>query len=93
MIRQMNVSRPADGVSLEPRRVSIIDYDAPVRDALKNLMRSAQFSVETFASAEDFLSSAHLADTECLILDLYLPGMSGFELAVRAVIGFYSTGG
>jgi FixJ family two-component response regulator len=62
------------------RRVSIVDDDAPVREALKNLMRSAQFSVETFASAEEFLGSAHLTDTECLILDLYLPGMNGFEL-------------
>jgi len=66
-----------------PRRVSIVDDDAPVREALKNLMRSAQFSVETFASAEEFLSSARLTDTECLILDLYLPGMSGFELQER----------
>ena len=66
-----------------PRRVSIVDDDAPVREALKNLMRSAQFSVETFASAEEFLSSARLTDTECLILDLYLPGMNGFELQER----------
>jgi FixJ family two-component response regulator len=65
------------------RRVSIVDDDAPVREALKNLMRSAQFSVETFASAEEFLSSARLTDTECLILDLYLPGMNGFELQER----------
>jgi FixJ family two-component response regulator len=62
------------------RRVSIVDDDAPVREALKNLMRSAQFSVQTFASAEEFLGSAHVTDTECLILDLYLPGMNGFEL-------------
>jgi len=75
----MNVNRPADG-SLELRRVSIVDDDAAVREALENLMRSAQIAVETFASAEEFLSSARLADTECLILDLYLPGLSGFEL-------------
>ncbi len=78
----MNLARPTTG-NQAPRRVSIVDDDAPVREALKNLMRSAQFSVETFASAEEFLSSARLTETECLILDLYLPGMSGFELQER----------
>jgi len=63
-----------------PRRVSIVDDDAPVREALKNLMRSARFDVETFGSAEEFLASDRLNKTECLILDLYLPGMNGFDL-------------
>lgn len=65
------------------RRVSIVDDDEPVREALKNLMRSARFDVEGFASAEEFLASKRLNDTECLILDLYLPGMNGFELQDR----------
>jgi FixJ family two-component response regulator len=43
-------------------------------------MRSAQFSVDTFASAEDFLASERFGDTTCLILDVSLPGMNGFEL-------------
>ena len=63
-----------------PPRISIVDDNASVRAALKNLMRSVGFSVETFGSAEEFLVSAELHDTECLILDLYLPGMNGFEL-------------
>jgi FixJ family two-component response regulator len=63
-----------------PRRVSIVDDDAPVREALKNLMRSARFDVEAFASAEEFLASDRLDKTQCLILDLYLPGMTGFDL-------------
>jgi len=66
-----------------PRRVSIVDDDTPVREALKNLMRSARFDVEAFGSAEEFLASERLADTECLILDLYLPGMNGFDLQER----------
>jgi FixJ family two-component response regulator len=78
----MDLARTTNG-NQTPRRVSIVDDDAPVREALRNLMRSAQFSVETFASAEEFLNSARLTDTECLILDLYLPGMSGFELQER----------
>jgi len=57
-----------------------VDDDASIREALKSLMRSAQFSVEAFASAEEFLASEHLNDTSCLILDIHLPGMSGLEL-------------
>jgi FixJ family two-component response regulator len=63
-----------------PRRISIVDDDASIREALKSLMRSIRFHVEAFASAEDFLASERLNDTACLILDVHLPGMSGFEL-------------
>src|ERR1700733_11147148 len=66
-----------------PRRISIVDDDASIREALKSLMRSVRFDVEAFASAEEFLASERLADTACLILDVYLPGMSGFELQNR----------
>jgi FixJ family two-component response regulator len=62
------------------RRISIVDDDASIRDALKSLMRSAGYNAEAFASAEEFLASEHLNDTACLILDVHLPGMSGFEL-------------
>jgi FixJ family two-component response regulator len=63
-----------------PRRISIVDDDASIREALKGLMRSVQYDVEAFASAEEFLVSERLNDTDCLILDVYLPGMSGFDL-------------
>lgn len=65
------------------RRVAVVDDDAPVRDALRNLMRSAGFDVEAFGSAEEFLASERLHNTDCLILDLYLPGMNGFDLQER----------
>ena len=63
-----------------PRRIAIVDDDASIREALKSLMRSVRFNVEAFASAEEFLASERFDDTACLILDVYLPGMSGFEL-------------
>ncbi|MGP0076306.1 MAG: response regulator [Bryobacteraceae bacterium] len=66
-----------------PRRISIVDDDASIREALKSLMRSVQFNVEAFASAEEFLNSERVNDTSCLILDVYLPGMNGFELQKR----------
>ncbi len=43
-------------------------------------MRSVRFDVEAFGSAEEFLASARFHETTCLILDLSLPGMNGFEL-------------
>jgi FixJ family two-component response regulator len=65
------------------RSISIVDDDASIREALKSLMRSVRFNVEAFASAEEFLASERIKDTQCLILDVYLPGMSGFELQSR----------
>jgi FixJ family two-component response regulator len=62
------------------RRISIVDDDASIREALKSLMRSVKFNVDAFASAEEFLASGRFDETACLILDVYLPGMSGFEL-------------
>ncbi len=43
-------------------------------------MASAGFRVETFASAEAFLQSIHKEQTGCLVLDLRMPGMNGFDL-------------
>ena len=79
---QQNVAGAGAG-SKPPRRISIVDDDVSIREALKGLMRSAGFDAEAFASAEDFLTSDNLSDTSCLILDVTLPGMNGFELQNR----------
>ena len=60
--------------------ISIIDDDDSVRGSLQRLMRSVGFAVNVFASAEEFLDSDRLRDTDCLILDVRLPGMNGLEL-------------
>jgi FixJ family two-component response regulator len=66
------------------RLISLVDDDHSVRRALRRLIRLAGFAVESFASAEDFLSSACLALTACLVLDIHLNGgMGGFELQAR----------
>ena len=67
------------GVSETPL-ISIVDDDESVREAIKGLMRSMGYRAEVFASAEDFLSSGHLNETACLILDVRMAGMSGLEL-------------
>ena len=60
--------------------VSIVDDDESLRRSLRNLLGSVGFRVETFASAEAFLQSTHQAQTGCLVLDLRMPGMNGFDL-------------
>jgi FixJ family two-component response regulator len=61
--------------------IAVIDDDASVRRALQRLLQSAGFTVETFATASEFLDAPYWAQTACLVLDIHLPGMSGFELA------------
>src|SRR5277367_3486800 len=60
--------------------IAIVDDDASIREALKSLMRSIRLNADAFASAEEFLASERSNDTACLILDVHLPGMNGFEL-------------
>jgi FixJ family two-component response regulator len=64
-------------------RISVVDDDVSVRRALGNLISSVGYQVELFASAEEFLNAGHLHDTDCLILDVRMPGMSGLELQQR----------
>ena len=64
--------------------ISIVDDDYSVRRALGRLVQFAGFSAETFGSAEDFLRSAALGLTACLVLDIHLSGrMGGFDLQDR----------
>jgi FixJ family two-component response regulator len=67
----------------KPSLMSIVDDDESVRESVSSLVRSAGFGTTVFGSAEEFLNSAHLRDTSCLILDLRMPGMSGLELQRR----------
>ena len=60
--------------------VSVVDDDESVRESLPDLLREFGFAVEAFASAEEFLGSAYVGQTKCLILDIAMPGMSGPDL-------------
>lgn len=68
------------GGSPEKPRIAVVDDDESVREALNGLLRSAGFVAETYGSAEEFLRSGGLEDTECLILDVRMPGIGGVEL-------------
>jgi FixJ family two-component response regulator len=60
--------------------IAIVDDDDSLRKSLDNLLRSVGFRTQGFSSAEGFLSSNHIPDTTCLILDVRMPGMNGLEL-------------
>jgi FixJ family two-component response regulator len=60
--------------------VFIVDDDPDVRRALQRLLKMANFKVETFATAEEFLSSGHSRSPGVLVLDIRLPGMNGADL-------------
>lgn len=60
--------------------VFVIDDDESMREALKSLIRSVGLSVETFASAHEFLQSRRPDIPACLILDVRMPGLSGLDL-------------
>jgi len=63
--------------------VFVVDDDTSVREALKGLLRSAGFAVETFASAQEFLACPPSDLPGCLVLDVGLPGLSGLDLQQR----------
>lgn len=67
----------------EVNLISIVDDDESVREATKTLLRSVGYRVQTFASAENLLDSGALGKTECLILDVRMPGIDGLELQRR----------
>jgi FixJ family two-component response regulator len=58
----------------------VVDDDESVRESLQGLLRSVGFAVKVFDSAESFMTSEHLHNTNCLILDVRMPGMRGPEL-------------
>ena len=60
--------------------IFVVDDDESVRESLGGLFEAVGYRVEVFASAEEFLSSPTLSQTDCLILDVRMPGMSGPEL-------------
>ena len=63
--------------------ILVVDDDVSVREALEGLIGSAGWSVETFASAQEFLARPPADTPGCLVLDVRLPGLSGLDLQKR----------
>jgi FixJ family two-component response regulator len=60
--------------------VAVVDDDRSIRESLPQLLKAYGYSVRAFGSAEEFLASGCVDQTDCLILDVAMPGMSGPEL-------------
>jgi FixJ family two-component response regulator len=65
--------------------ISIIDDDRSIREAVRSLIRSVGYEAVAFSSAEEYLRSDRVADSECIITDLQMPGMTGIDLQHRLI--------
>ncbi|WGD53155.1 response regulator [Bradyrhizobium sp. CB1650] len=65
--------------------VSVVDDDQFFRESMCRLIRSLGYMADIFPSAADFLASPRLAETGCLITDVHMPAMTGYELHRRLV--------
>jgi FixJ family two-component response regulator len=66
--------------TIEKPLVVVVDDDESVRESLPDLLKEFGFEVLSFSSAEEFLASGGVDRTNCLLLDIAMPGMSGVEL-------------
>ena len=69
--------------------ISIIDDDRSVREAVKSLIRSLGYEAVTFASAEEYLGADSDRNSECIITDVQMPGMTGIDLQDRLIADGY----
>jgi len=58
----------------------VVDDDESVRESLPDLLKEFGFEAQAFSSAEEFLASEAIAETRCLVLDVFMPGMTGPDL-------------
>ena len=66
--------------------IAIVDDDASVRRALQRLVESAGYTVQAFASAREFLDWLPRGQAACLVLDVQMDGMTGFDLQRRLAV-------
>ena len=69
-----------DAATVARALVSVVDDDESVRESLPALLKASGFDPRAFSSAAEFLSSDYVQRTQCLILDIAMPNMSGLEL-------------
>jgi FixJ family two-component response regulator len=66
--------------------IAIVDDDASVRRALQRLIESAGYTVQAFASAREYLDWMPQQQAACLVLDIHMDGMTGFDLQQRLAV-------
>ena len=68
------------GAYVKPARIAVVDDDESVRESLPDLLRACGYAVTVVSSAEEVLASSFIGKTDCLILDIAMPGMDGLAL-------------
>lgn len=63
--------------------VAIVDDEDAVRRALGRLLRSSGIEAQVFSSGETFLESLARRRPDCVVLDLHMPGVTGFDVQAR----------
>ncbi len=61
--------------------IYIIDDDPSVRRGVARLLKASGFSVRAFASSKEFLVHERVHESDCILVDVHMPGMGGLELA------------
>jgi FixJ family two-component response regulator len=74
----------------KPKLISLVEDDEPFRESMQKLMRTLGYIVEAFPSAAKFLGSPNVANTDCLVTDVNMPGMTGVELHKHLVDAGYA---
>lgn len=81
MANVLNKKKIDKGIAKTPvATVLVVDDDSLIRHCIKKLLHSANYHVHDFASSEAFIESQEIKEADCLILDIRMQGMSGFDL-------------
>jgi FixJ family two-component response regulator len=67
----------------KPPLIAIVDDEESIRRALERLLRSAAMSVELFSSGADFLAAISERSVDCVVLDLHMSGINGFDVQAQ----------
>ncbi len=65
---------------MPPPVIGVLDDEADMRKALRRLLTSRGFRVEEYEGGEDFLAASDSRAPDCLLLDLHMPGVNGFDV-------------
>src|SRR5882672_11465425 len=63
--------------------ITVVDDDESVRESLQGFLKQVGFTVHAFSSAAEFLNSDSLRKTDCIVLDVRMPEISGTELQLK----------
>ena len=65
------------------QRIAVVDDEVSVRKALQRLLRSAGMDVDMFPSGAAFLLALQNLEPDCVVLDLHMPDVNGFDVQER----------